>query len=129
MTVSPVSVIFRFGCGLGPGGGEQVEERPDLVSFLGGVAEQAVPVHGVSDAPPGAGTGEVPGGLQVGHDGLHGAVGQADDGADVPDAGLGVTGDLLQDVPVAVSSVQVLPPWSGSLMLLECTSRERTLAR
>ena len=60
-----------------------------------------VPVHGVHHAPPGAGPGEVPRGLQVGHDGLHGALGQADDRADVPDAGLGVAGDLHQDVPVA----------------------------
>ena len=68
---------------------------------LGGVAEQAVPVHGVHDAPPGAGAGEVPLGFQVGHDGLHGALGQADDRADVPDAGLGVAGDFHQDMPVA----------------------------
>jgi len=30
-----------------PVGGEQVEERADAVSVLGGVAEQAVPVDGV----------------------------------------------------------------------------------
>ena len=96
----PVSVVVRSGCDLGPVG-EQVEERADPVSFLGGVPEQAVPVHGVHHAPPGAGPGEVPGGLQVGHDGLHGALGQADGRADVPDAGFGVAGDFHQDVPVA----------------------------
>ena len=76
---SPVSVVVRSGCDLGPVGGEQVKERADPESFLGGVPEQAVPVHGVHDAPPGAGAGEVARGLQVGHDGLHGALSQADD--------------------------------------------------
>jgi hypothetical protein len=63
MTRSRIGGIFRFGCDLGPGGGEDVEERADPVSVLGGVPEQAVPVHGVYDAPPVAGAGEVPGGL------------------------------------------------------------------
>ena len=52
-------VVAVPGCDLGPVG-EQVEERADPVSFLGGVPEQAVPVHGVHHAPPGAGPGEVP---------------------------------------------------------------------
>jgi hypothetical protein len=61
---------------------EQAEERADPLSFLGWVPEQAVVVDGVPDAPPGAGTGEVPGGLRVGHDGLDGALGQSHGGAD-----------------------------------------------
>ncbi len=47
----PVSVAVRSGRDRAPGGGEQVEERADPVSVLGGVPEQAVPVHGVHDAP------------------------------------------------------------------------------
>jgi len=50
------------------------------VSFLGRVAEQAVGVDGVPVAPPVPGPGEVAGGFQIGHDGLHGAFGEADDG-------------------------------------------------
>jgi hypothetical protein len=63
------------------------------VSFLGGVPEHAVAVHGVPDAPPGAGAGEVARVLQVGDDGLDGAFGEADDGADVPDPGVGAAGE------------------------------------
>jgi len=82
-----VSAVFGSGADIILGRGEQVEERADPESFLGGVPEHAVPVHGVDDAPPDTGPGEIPGGLQVGHDGLDAAVGQADDRADVPDAG------------------------------------------
>ena len=73
MTRSCIGGIFRSWYGLDPGGGEDVEERTDPVSILGRMPEQAVPVHGVHDAPPDAGAGEVPRGLQVGHDGLRGA--------------------------------------------------------
>jgi hypothetical protein len=60
--------------------GQQGEERSDPVSFLGAVAEQAVWVHGVEVAPPGPGPAEVALCFQVGHDGLDGAFGEADDG-------------------------------------------------
>ena len=108
--------------------GEQAEERADLVSFLGGVPELAVVPDGVPGAPPGAAAGDVTGGLQVGHDGLDGAFGQSRDGADVPDPGLGVTGDLHEHVPVpgqqrpaATALVRVV------LMPADCTnSREKT---
>jgi hypothetical protein len=64
------------------------------------VPEQAVVVHRVPGAPAGPGPGEITGGLQVGHDGLDGTLGEPDDRADVPDPGLGVAGDLHQHVPV-----------------------------
>ena len=83
------------------GRGQQVQERAHPEPLLGGVPEQAVVVHGVPGAPAGPGAGEVTGRLQVGHDGLHGAVGEADGGTDVPDPGLGVASDLDEDVPVA----------------------------
>ena len=50
--------------------------------------------------PPGPGAGEVARGLQVSHDGLDGAFGEAGDGGDVPDPGIGVAGDLHEHVPV-----------------------------
>jgi hypothetical protein len=71
-----------------------------VVSFLGGVPEQAFPVHGVHDPPPDASAGDVPLSLQVCDDCLHGALGQADYRANVPDAGFRVAGDLDQHVPV-----------------------------
>ena len=52
--------------------------------------EQAVVVHGVPGPPVGPGPGEIAGGLKVGHDGLDGAVGEPDDGADIPDPGAAV---------------------------------------
>jgi hypothetical protein len=110
------------------GGGEQVEEGADPVSFLGGVPEQAVPVHGVDHAPPGAGAGEIPRGLQVGHDGLHGALGQADYRADVPDAASGLRAISTRTCPWPVSSVQAPMLWFGSFMLL-CIQLARGLAR
>jgi methylenetetrahydrofolate dehydrogenase (NADP+) / methenyltetrahydrofolate cyclohydrolase len=84
-------VIFR---------GEQVQERAHPEPLLGGVAEQAVAVHGVPGASAGPGAREVAGGLQVGHDGLDGPVGEPDDGADVADPGLGAAGDLHEHVAV-----------------------------
>jgi methylenetetrahydrofolate dehydrogenase (NADP+) / methenyltetrahydrofolate cyclohydrolase len=80
--------------------GEQVQERAHPQPFLGRVPEQAVAVHGVPGATAGPGPAEVTGRLQVGHDGLHGALGESDGGADVPDPGLGVAGDLNQHVTV-----------------------------
>jgi hypothetical protein len=82
-------------------GGQQVQEGAHAVAVLGGVPEHAVRVHGVAGATAGPGAGEVPRGLQVGHDGLDGAVGEPDDGADVADPRVGVAGDLHQHVPVA----------------------------
>jgi methylenetetrahydrofolate dehydrogenase (NADP+) / methenyltetrahydrofolate cyclohydrolase len=80
--------------------GQQVQERAHPEPLLGGVAEQAFAVHGVPGAPAGPGAREVAGGLQVGHDGLDGALGELDGGADVPDPGLRVAGDLDEHVPV-----------------------------
>ena len=68
--------------------------------MLGTVPELAVWVHGVAGAPPNPGAGEVARGFQVGHDGLHGALGETDDGADLADPGFGVPGYLHEDVPV-----------------------------
>lgn len=51
-----------------------------------------------ADAGPGA--GQVTSGFQVSDDGLDGPVGQSDDGADVPDPGSRVAGDLHEDVSV-----------------------------
>src|SRR5258705_2145128 len=82
------------------GRGEQAEERADPVPVLGGVPEHAVAVDGVPGAPPGAGAGQVSGGLQVRHDGLDSALGQSGRGTDVPDPGAGVAGDLYEHVPV-----------------------------
>jgi len=79
---------------------QQVEERADPVPFLGTMPEQAVAVNGVQVAPPGPGASEVARGFQVSHDGLHGALGEANDGTDIADAGFGVAGDLHQYVPV-----------------------------
>ena len=98
--LSPVLRRSSFRFGRGTIHGQEVEEGADPVSFLGGVPEQAVPVDGVQDPAPGPGPGEVSGGFQVSHDGLHGPLGQADREADVADTGLGVAGDLDQDVPV-----------------------------
>jgi hypothetical protein len=64
------------------------------------VPEQAVVVHGVPGTPTAPGPGEIAGGLKVGHDGLDGAVGEPDDGADIPDPGLGIAGDFHEHVPV-----------------------------
>src|SRR5215470_551120 len=104
LTWRPVSAVVRprRGAPLLVRYGEQVEERADPEPFLGGVAEQAVVPDRVPGAPPGAVAGDVAGGLQVGHDGLDGTFGQSHDGADVPDPGLGVTGDLHEPVPVPV---------------------------
>jgi hypothetical protein len=96
------SLRIRFGGAVtGVGGrveggvpGQQGEKRANPVPFLGLVPEQAAGVHGVQGAPPGPGASEVARGLQVGHDGLDGAFGEADDGADVADPGFGVAGDL-----------------------------------
>ena len=62
--------------------------------------EQAVWIDGVPVASASAAAGQVTGSLQVGDDGLDGALGEADDGADVPHPGLWVAGDLDQDMPV-----------------------------
>jgi hypothetical protein len=70
------------------------------VALLRRVPEQAVRVDGVDGAPPGPGAGDITRALQVGDDGLDGALGNAGGGGDVPDAGLGVAGDLHQDVAV-----------------------------
>src|SRR5690348_7335907 len=94
------SPVIGPGCGGIAVGGEQVEERADPVSFLGGVPEQVVAVHGVPGAAAGAGAGEVARGFKVGHDDLDGAFGEVDGGADVADPGGGVAGDLHQHVPV-----------------------------
>ena len=76
------------------------EERADQEPFLGGVTERAVGVHAVTGAAASPGAGEVARGFQVGHDGLHGAFGDAGGGADVADPGSRVAGDLHQHVPV-----------------------------
>jgi hypothetical protein len=98
----PISRVIRSRCGAGvlAGRGEEAEERADPVPFLGGVPEHAVVVDGVPCAPPGASAGQVSSGLQVGHDGLDGALGQSGYGADVPDPGAGVAGDLHQHMPM-----------------------------
>jgi hypothetical protein len=92
------------------GGGQQGQERADPVAVLGGVPEGAVRVDGVPGAPAGPGAGDVPGCLQVGHDGLDGALGDAGPGAEVPDPGSGVAGDLHQDVPVPGQQRPVAAP-------------------
>jgi hypothetical protein len=70
------------------------------MSFLGRMPEEAVRVHGVLVAPPGPGPDDVPGRLQVGHDGLNRAFGQPGGGGDIAGPGLRITGDLDQHVPV-----------------------------
>ena len=104
------------------GGGQQGQERADPVSFLGGVPERAVRVDGVPGAPAGPGAGNVPGGLQVGHDGLDGALGDAGPGAEVPDPGLRAIST--RTCPCPVSSVQLPLLSSGTLI-----SRDHNLAR
>src|SRR5215831_935166 len=79
---------------------EQVEKRADAKAFLGAVPEKAVGVDGVVVAAAGAAPGQVTGGLQVGHDGLDGALGQAHGGADVAHPRLRVAGDLHQHMPM-----------------------------
>jgi hypothetical protein len=81
--------------------GEHREEVAYSVAFLSRVPECGVRIDGVHGAPSFPGTGQVTGRLQVGHDGLDRALGEANDGADVPDPGLGVAGDLDEYVPVA----------------------------
>jgi hypothetical protein len=90
----------RFGSRAFGRRGQLFEERADPESFLGAVPEQAVGVDGVQVPAAGPRPREVAGGYQVGHDGLDGALGQADDGADVADPGSRVAGDLHQHVPV-----------------------------
>src|SRR5580704_17871323 len=97
---SGASAVIRPGCGGIAVRGEQVEERADPKSLLGGVAEQVAAIHGIPGAAADPGAGEVARGLQVGHDDLDGALGEADDGADVADPGSGIAGDLHQHVPV-----------------------------
>jgi hypothetical protein len=96
----PASPVIRPGCGGIAVRGEQVEKRADPKSFLGGVPEQVVAVHGVPGAAAGPGAGEVARGFQVGHDDLDGALGEVDGGADVADSRGGGAGDLHQHVPV-----------------------------
>ena len=62
--------------------------------------EQAVRVDGVEVAAADAAPGQVTRRLQVGHDGLDGALGQPDDGADVAHPRLRVAGDLHQHMPM-----------------------------
>ena len=81
-------------------GSQQVEERPDPVTVLRGVPEQAVRVHGIPSAAPHPGPDQVARFLQVSHDRLDGALGEADDRADVADPGFWVAGDLHQHVTV-----------------------------
>jgi hypothetical protein len=95
--------------------GQQGEERSDPVSFLGRVAEQAVGVDGVPVAPPVPGPGEVARGFEVGHDGLDGAFGEADDGGDVSDPGFGIAGDLYQHVPVPGQVLDTYPSLADAL--------------
>jgi hypothetical protein len=64
------------------------------------VPEHGVGVNGVPVAAADAAPGQVTRGLQVGHDGLDGALGQPDDGADVAHPRLRVAGDLYQHMPV-----------------------------
>src|SRR5258708_14211352 len=90
----------RPGFGGVAGAGQHGEERADLEPFLGAVAERAVGVHGGPGAASGPGAGEVARGFQSGHDGLHGALGDAGGVADVADPGSGVAGDLHEHVPV-----------------------------
>jgi EmrB/QacA subfamily drug resistance transporter len=80
--------------------GQQVQERADPEPFLGRVPELAVGVDGVPGAAAVPGAGDVAGGFQVGHDGLDGPLGQVRGGAEVPDAGVGVAGDLDEHVAV-----------------------------
>jgi proteasome lid subunit RPN8/RPN11 len=103
----PTGGGWRFGCVSVGHGREEFQERADPESFLGGVPEWAVTVHAVPGTPPDPSAGDVAVGFEVGDDGLHGAVGEVDDRADVADAGLRVAGDLHQHVPM---SGQQCPP-------------------
>jgi hypothetical protein len=119
--------------GLGRGGiavagrRKQLQEGADAVPVLGRLPERAVEMDRVAGAPSGPGAGQVPGGLQVGDDGLGGPVGQVGRRGDVPDPDLGVAGDLHRYVPVPVSSVQLLSAWSRKSMPLTLLSRETNL--
>jgi hypothetical protein len=64
------------------------------------VPERLAGVHGVDGASAGARPGQVARGLQVGDDGLRGALGDVGGGGDVPDPGGGVARDLHEHVPV-----------------------------
>ena len=62
--------------------------------------EHVVGIDGVPVAAADAAPGQITRGLQVGHDGLDGALGQPDNGADVAHPRLRVAGNLDQHMPV-----------------------------
>ena len=111
------------------GRGQQAEERADPLSFLRGVPEQAVVVDGVPNAPPGAGAGEVTSGLQVGHDRLDGAFGQSTAALMSRIRAPGSRPISTSTRPCPVSSVQLPPLSSESLMPSDCITHERKHAR
>src|SRR5215470_1397123 len=78
------------------GRSEQVKERANPKPFLGTVPEPAVRVDGVDVAAAVTVAGQVTRSLQVGHDGLDGALGEAHNGADVTHPRLRIAGDLHQ---------------------------------
>ena len=112
----PVVVWHRRGVAALAGLGEQGEEPADPVSFLGGVAEQAVVVDGVPGTPAGPGAGQVTGGFQVGHDGLDGALVSPTTALMSRIRARGLRAISTSTCPCPVRSVQLPPLSSGSLM-------------
>ena len=99
---------WRAGCGPGIAGcGQQGQEGADAVAGLGWVAERPVWVDGVAGAPAGAGAGDVPGGFQVGNDGLRGAFGDHRGRSDVALPGRGVRAISTSTCPCPVSRSHV----------------------
>ena len=98
------------------------------VSFLGGMPEQAVAVHCVPGPPSDPGADDVTSGLQVGHDDLGGALGDAGGGGNIPHPGPGVAGDLHQHVPVP-GQERPAAALIGKTHTPGVYPRERTIAR
>ena len=81
-------------------------------------------VHGVPGAPAGPGAGDVAGCLQVGHDGLDGAFGEAGGGAMSRIRAVGLRAISTSTCPCPVSSVQLPPRSSGAVMTTDISSRD-----
>jgi hypothetical protein len=104
--------------------GQEGEEGTDPVAVLGWVPEQAVGVDRVPGASAGASASDVAGGFQVGDDGLDGSFGQVGGGAEVPDPGVGVAGDLHEHMAVPGQERPAAAAITGIAHPSDCISRE-----
>ena len=82
------------------GADEQVEEFPDLVICLGGVAHRYIAVDDVVIASPDSLHPEVPGSGQVGDYPLYRSLGDSDRGSDVAEPGVRFTHEADEDLGV-----------------------------